>query len=179
MFLDPWFWHLFIYNFALIRIKLPFYSLEVPRALFLAIADCDIIKFYASSHPPINSADSFSYNFLPAFLICDIINNMRSSLKFSDMRHDQVLNSFIFFPFSTVSLFFPLLGFFLSGFDILDIFSGFDISQVDYCGRLRQLIVNILRWLSRWWCCWWLWRLPSGLPTYELPTGRQSWGMQF
>ena len=65
-------------------------------------------------------------------------------LKFSDMRHDQVLNSFIFFPFSTVSLFFPLLGFFLSGFDILDIFSGFDISQVDYCGRLRQLIVNIL-----------------------------------
>ena len=70
------------------------------------------------------------------------------------MRHDQVLNSFRFFPFSTVSLFFPLLGFFLSGFDILDIFSGFnildifsgfDISQVDYCGRLRQLIVNILR----------------------------------
>ena len=100
-------------------------------------------------------------------------------LKFSDMRHDQVLNSFIFFPFSTVSLFFPLPGFFLSGFDILDIFSGFDISQVDYCGRLRQLIVNILRWLSRWWCCWWLWRLPSGLPTYELPTGRQSWGRQF
>ena len=61
------------------------------------------------------------------------------------MRHDQVLNSFNFFPFSTVSLFFSLLGFFLSGFDILDIFSGFDISQVDYCGRLRQLIVNILR----------------------------------
>ena len=118
MFLDPWFWHLFIYNFALIRIKLPFYSLEVPRALFLAIADCDIIKFYASSHPPINSADSFSYNFLPAFLICDIINNMRSSLKFStsfliwyatwsSFKQFQIFSLFHCFPVFSSSGFFP------------------------------------------------------------------------